>query len=104
MKAIVTLLSIAVLATFAAAQSGKRATVTIKDLKYSPATITIRAGDTVTWTNDDDRDHTVVASDGSFNSGTIGSGESFSHTFEKAGKYPYGCRLHPRMKGMVVVQ
>src|SRR4051794_37027066 len=49
--------------------------ISIKDIQFKPATITIKAGETVTWTNDDDRDHAVIADDGSFKSGKIGTGE-----------------------------
>ena len=91
-------------ATALPAQDGKRHRVTIDNKNYSPASITVRVGDTVTWQNSDDRDHTVTASDGSFDSGNLGTGASFSHRFIKAGEYPYRCAHHPRMKGKVVVQ
>jgi plastocyanin len=71
---------------------------------FQPARITIKAGDSVTWTNGDARDHTVSASNGAFASGNIKSGGRFSFRFTKAGTYPYACSLHPRMKGTVVVQ
>ena len=78
--------------------------VTIKGMKFTPASLTIKAADTVTWENADDRDHTVDAADNSFNSGNIGPNAAFSFTFNKAGKFPYNCGLHPRMRGQVVVQ
>lgn len=78
--------------------------VTIKDLKFAPASITIKPGDTVTWTNRDNRDHAIVAEDGSFKSGNLSSGKNFSFTFKKAGTFNYGCAYHPRMKGMVIVK
>ena len=77
--------------------------VDIKDVKYKPAKIRIKKGDTVVWINSDDRDHTVVARDESFDSGKIAAGERFEHKFDKAGKYAYGCKYHPRMKGVVEV-
>jgi|ERR1051326_670126 plastocyanin len=77
--------------------------VVIKGMKYSPASLPIAVGDTVVWTNSDDHDHTVVADDGSFNSGNIGNGGSFRHTFKKKGKFAYSCTYHPRMKGSVTV-
>ncbi len=79
------------------------ANVSIQNMKYSPATITIKPGQSVTWTNNDDRDHTVVADDGSFQSDNISAGGTYRHKFTKAGRYKYGCRYHPRMKGEVVV-
>jgi len=77
--------------------------VSIQNGGYSPASVSIHVGDTITWTNADDQDHTVIAQDGSFNSGNIGSGRSFSHTFTTAGTIAYYCKYHPRMKGAVVV-
>jgi plastocyanin len=94
---IILLLAVAGLATTLA----KKHSVTIQDMKFSPSSIEIAVGDSVEWTNDDDRDHTVTGS--GFDSGNLGNGRSFSHTFSKAGKYPYRCSLHPRMKGTVVV-
>ena len=84
--------------------AGKKVTVSIDKLKYRPATVEVEVGDTVTWTNDDDREHTVTADDGSFDSGKLRTGKSFSKTFEKAGKYPYGSDPSPRTKGVVVVK
>src|SRR5207249_2464202 len=90
-----------------AAKEGAAAGVTIQDRAFSPAKISIKAGDTVVWTNKDNMDHTVTADDGSWGSGTLKNkkGENtFSHTFKKAGKFPYACSLHPRMKGVVTVE
>jgi plastocyanin len=78
--------------------------VSVKNLQFKPVSIKIKAGQTVTWNNDDDRDHTVVAKDGSFKSDNLKPGQSYEHTFAKAGKYPYSCGYHPRMKGEVVVE
>jgi plastocyanin len=84
--------------------SGEKRTVSIKGMHYSPEKLEIKVGDTVTWTNLDDRDHTVVASDGSFKSGNLGRGESFSFKFKKPGTYTYACKYHPRMKATIVVK
>lgn len=78
--------------------------VTIKQMKFTPATLTINPGASVTWTNSDERDHTVTAADGSFSSGKIGAGETFTHKFKSAGNFPYACSYHPRMKGTIVVK
>lgn len=77
--------------------------VTMDDMKFTPATIEIKVGETVEWTNTDERDHNVTAKDGSFKSDNLSSGSTFKFTFTKAGKFAYGCTLHPRMKGVVVV-
>jgi plastocyanin len=77
--------------------------VTIKNLKYDPKQVTVKPGDTVVWTNQDNNDHTVTADDGSFSSENLGGGDKFRHTFDKKGKYPYHCKYHPRMKAIVLV-
>jgi plastocyanin len=77
--------------------------VLIQDLKYNPAKIKIRAGETVVWINKDDNDHTVIAKDGSFVSDNLGTGDKFRHTFKEKGEFPYFCKYHPRMKGLVSV-
>lgn len=83
--------------------AAERVTVSIKDMSYNPATVDVKVGDTVVWQNDDDRDHTVVARDGTFRSENIRAGSSYSFKFTKAGKFAYSCAYHPRMKGTVNV-
>src|SRR3954467_5401543 len=78
--------------------------VAIKAKVFTPGTVKNKKGDSVTWKNNDNADHTVDADDGSFSSGTIKSGKTWQHTFKKAGKYSYSCHLHPRMKGTIVVE
>ena len=78
--------------------------ITIKNLKYDPPKLTIKAGETVQWTNADDNDHTVTGdAKDSFDSENMGNGDKFRHTFAKAGKFPYHCQYHPRMKGLIIV-
>ena len=76
---------------------------TISDFKFTPGSLTIHVGDTVTWTNNGPTDHTATANDGSFNTGTLKKGQSASHTFTKAGTFAYICSIHPFMKGTIVV-
>src|SRR4051812_10196364 len=83
--------------------AGGRQAVTIDDMQFTPAMLSVKIGDTVTWTNNDDRDHTVVSADGSFRSENLRPGASYSFQFTKAGKFAYACSYHPRMKGMVSV-
>jgi len=87
-----------------AAGAAKEHKVAIKDLKYNPKELKIKKGDTVVWTNADERDHTVTADDGSFKSPNLGDGEHFTQKFDKVGKYKYHCEYHPRMKAIVVVE
>ena len=78
--------------------------VTIADFAFAPATLTIAAGDTVTWTNEDPIVHTATSTTGAFDSGDLAQGESFSVTFTTPGTYPYLCTPHPTMTGRIVVQ
>jgi plastocyanin len=97
------LILVSLLLALLAAAGGLRRTIHIKDMRYDPASLEIKVGDRVVWKNEDDRDHTVVARDGSFDSDNIRSGESFSYQFTKPGKFAYSCRYHPRMRGVVSV-
>ncbi|MFE3058506.1 plastocyanin/azurin family copper-binding protein [Nocardia sp. NPDC059239] len=81
-------------------------TVEVKDMKFSPADITVKAGDTVTWKFDDRAPHAVQGIGDvalGINSPIIHKGE-WSHTFTTPGTYRYLCPLHPDMKGTVTVQ
>ncbi|MFJ8910862.1 plastocyanin/azurin family copper-binding protein [Amycolatopsis sp. NPDC102389] len=81
-------------------------TVEIMGYKYSPASLSVAVGDTVTWTNHDTAPHNVVITDGpeKFTSPTLQQGQTFSHTFTKAGNYSYYCSVHPDMKASVQVE
>lgn len=70
---------------------------------YSANVIEVKVGDTVTWTNDDTTAHTVTAEDGSFDSGLMNPGGSWSHTFTEAGEFEYFCTPHPWMRARVIV-
>jgi plastocyanin len=78
--------------------------VKIDNFSFGPATLTVPAGTTVTWTNRDDIPHTVVSSEGAFKSKVLDTDEKFSFTFTKAGTFPYFCSIHAKMTGKVVVQ
>lgn len=80
------------------------AQVVMKNLAFDPATVTIKAGESVTWTNQDGMNHTVVADKGEFKSSDLGQGATFTFKFDKAGTYAYHCSIHPSMKATVVVQ
>jgi plastocyanin len=88
----------------AAGEASEGTSVTIKDYAFAPATLTVPAGTTVTWTNDDAVPHTATASDGSFDSGNLNPGQSFSFTFATPGSHPYVCQYHAGMAGTIVVQ
>ena len=78
--------------------------VTIQNFAFSPASITVKVGTKVTWTNKDSAAHTVTgdSNDGPA-SGTLAQDASYSFTFTKAGTFKYDCSIHPDMKGTVIV-
>src|SRR5439155_21686445 len=77
--------------------------VVAKGFMFAPASLTVRAGSTVTWTSSDDEPHSVVGEAGLFRSGALDTGESFSFRFDRPGTYRYTCSIHPRMVGTIVV-
>ncbi|MFL5906609.1 MAG: cupredoxin family copper-binding protein [Solirubrobacterales bacterium] len=85
------------------AHASASARVTIDDFFFSPATVTVSVGDIVTWHNSGKQPHTATADDGSFDTGTVVSGQSASHMFTKNGTFTYYCTIHPNMKGTVKV-
>ena len=78
--------------------------VRIHDFAFNPATITVAAGTTVTWINDDDEPHTVSAPDRSYRSTPMDTGGHFAHSYGAPGEYHYFCTLHPNMTGVVIVR
>jgi plastocyanin len=79
--------------------------VKISNFKFDAPSITVAAGTTVTWVNQDDDPHTVVSGDKtSFRSKALDTHESFSYTFAKPGTFGYFCSIHPHMTGVVVVK
>ena len=82
----------------------KGTAVEIKDFAFSPATLTVKVGDTVTWTNQDSVGHSATADDGSFDTGILAQGESNTVTFTEAGTFAYHCTPHPNMTAMIVVE
>lgn len=88
----------------AAAMQGRGVVVTIADGQFNPAQVIVTVGSSVTWINQDQRDHSIIADDGGFSSGNLKPGRSFSHRFDSAGSFGYRCTLHPRERGVVVVR
>ena len=79
-------------------------TVTMSNMAFSPGNLKVKTGTTVTWTNDDNMSHTVTADNGTFNSGSMKSGDTFKYTFNTVGTYPYHCNFHAGMKATIVVE
>lgn len=88
---------------FCGAAAAATHVVTIEGMKFEPAVVTVRAGDTVVWQNKDLVPHTATAT-GLFDSGPIAAGKRWSWTARKAGRHGYVCTYHPGMQGSVVVR
>jgi plastocyanin len=100
MMAVVALALSLTAASSVATQTG----VSIVYRAYQPSTTVVNVGETVTWHNMSLMQHTVTAIDGSFNSGVLNGGTSFSVTFTTPGTFLYMCMIHPTMKGSVIVR
>jgi len=88
----------------AAAAKAPKAAVSAHDNSFSPGTLKVRVGDTVTFTNEGGIDHTVTATSGAkFDSGSLAPGAAFKFTAEKAGTVSYVCTFHPGMQGTIEV-
>ena len=89
-----------------ASVAAQAATVEVKidNFVFNPQTITVKAGDTVTWINHDDIPHTATSKTGVFRSKALDTDDKFSFTFATPGSYAYFCALHPHMTGSIVVE
>jgi len=81
------------------------AAVSIDNFTFTPPTVTVKAGTTVTWTNKDDIPHGIAATNNTFpRSKALDTDDSYSFTFTTPGTYQYFCYVHPHMTGTIVVQ
>jgi amicyanin len=88
-----------------ASQTPKTYTIDIANFAFSPKTLTIHTGDTITWTNKDSAPHTVTSDSGSeLDSPTLNTNQIYTHTFSTAGTYDYHCTVHPMMKATIIVE
>ena len=78
--------------------------VAIGNFAFTPATLNVKVGTTVTWVNHDDVPHTVTADDKRFSSQALDTDDHFSHRFDAPGTYPYFCAVHPHMTGRIIVK
>jgi plastocyanin len=76
--------------------------INIENFAFSPSALIVKAGTTVTWTNNDGAPHQIKSS--TFNSDSLKKGQSFSFTFAKAGTFDYACGIHPSMLGKIIVE
>lgn len=77
--------------------------VAIKDFRYVPESLTVNAGDTIVWKNEDRAPHTATARD-IFDSGTIAYGKAWTLVADRKGTFAYICTLHPKMQATLIVQ
>lgn len=77
--------------------------LTMQNFAFQPANMQVRAGTTVTWTNQDNVPHSVTFKNGMKDSGLLNQGQSFSYTFNTPGTYQYYCDVHPYMVATVTV-
>jgi len=87
-----------------AAPTKQEAQVMIDNFTFTPQRVTVKAGTTVTWVNEDDIPHTVAATGKEFKSKVLDTDDKFAFTFMTAGTYEYFCSLHPHMTGTIVVE
>ncbi|MEY2491155.1 MAG: hypothetical protein QOH24_106 [Verrucomicrobiota bacterium] len=91
--------------TESALSKATKAEVVIEHFSFSPPTLAVAVGGTVTWTNHDNVAHTVTSADNRFKkSPVLKAGQRFSNTFATAGTYSYFCSIHPRMTGKIIVK
>ena len=90
--------------TAAGGVAASPATVDIDNFAFAPATLTVTAGTTVIWKNEDDSPHRVGDKNGTFKSAALDTDDTFSHTFAAPGEYPYICTIHPYMVGKIIVK
>src|SRR5690242_4574526 len=77
--------------------------VKIDNFSFAPKSLTVKTGQTVTWTNRDDIPHVVVSTEKKFSSPVLDTDQAFSFRFQEPGSYPYFCKIHPTMTGTIVV-
>jgi plastocyanin len=103
MRILTALAASAIIALLAAPAGAADVKVGIDNFTFNPKVVTVKAGTTVTWTNNDDIPHTV-ADPQKFRSKALDTGDTYSFTFTTPGSYDYFCSLHPHMTGRIVVE
>jgi plastocyanin len=78
--------------------------IKVDNFTFSPGTLIVAVGSSVTWTNKDDIPHVIASTDGLFKSKALDTDDHYSYHFTKAGTYNYFCSIHPKMTGKIIVQ
>jgi len=86
------------------APTAAAANIEIQSFAFSPSTLTVKKGTTVTWTQKDSVPHTIVSDNGAFESPQLSNGQTWSFTFNDAGTFAYHCSVHPSMTATIVVE
>ncbi|AQV96794.1 hypothetical protein BJN34_23320 [Cupriavidus necator] len=100
----VAMLVAASVSEFPVVQAQENNVVVVKNFMFSPMSLTIKAGSTVTWKNLDGEPHTVVNDAGLFRSSALDQNDTFKFKFDKPGVYKVFCGIHPNMKATITVQ
>jgi plastocyanin len=88
-----------------AATGGSQNRIEIKDFHFEPQTLTVKAGEKITWVNKDEEPHTVVSVEKQFKKSTaLDTDQEFTITADKPGTYTYFCSVHPKMTGTIIVK
>jgi plastocyanin len=103
-KAVAAIAALLAVAAIGRLAYGEEQAVKIDNFTFGPQTLTVPAGTTVKWTNQDDIPHTVTSTTKAFKSQALDTGDNFSVTFTTPGVYEYFCSLHPHMTGKIVVE
>jgi plastocyanin len=98
------LMAAAMAAIWAVSEAAVPNGIEVKDFMFMPTTLTVNAGEEVSWVNKDDEPHTVVSDTGLFRSSALDTDEKFSFKFDKPGTYHFTCSIHPRMVGTIIVK
>jgi plastocyanin len=98
------MLMMALACGFTVAQAQDSNAVVIKNFMFSPMSLAIKAGSTVTWKNLDGEPHVVVSDSGLFRSGALDQNDTYQFKFDKPGVYKILCGIHPYMKETITVQ
>src|SRR5438477_7418527 len=98
------LLAASPLQSSCAADAPTANSIVMKNFDFSPMSLTIKTGSSVTWKNLDGEPHTVTSVDGLFRSGALDQNDSYTFKFDKPGTYKYLCSIHPRMTAAIIVK
>jgi plastocyanin len=98
------LMLVAISFIWAANAADAPVTVVMKNFNFTPMSLSVSAGTTVTFKNEDEEPHTVTSVTGLFRSGALDTNDTFKFKFDRPGTYKYTCSIHPRMVAEIVVK